>query len=154
MQVGGLVGGGEQAVTITSSYAVVGAITGSDAVGGLVGNGTNAQGGTNVLITSSYWNSTVSGRTARPFGGHQSTVELQTPTEHTGIYASWDGTCPDDADEKIWNFGTARQYPAINCLPITPREQRSFYAVSDGDVMVRLPKVFPFRQSRAGGLSP
>ena len=29
--VGGLVGGGEQAVTITSSYAVVGAVTGSDA---------------------------------------------------------------------------------------------------------------------------
>jgi hypothetical protein len=46
------------------------------------------------------------------------TTALQTPTDYTGIYATWDDFDIDgsgsvtDAD-KIWDFGTSTQYPAL-----------------------------------------
>ena len=115
--VGGLVGSGG-AVKITSSYAAGGAVSGTgDNVGGLVGLGGFA------TITFSYWDSDKSGITEGSVVGEsegKTTSELQAPTSASGIYATWSsgssGTCADGTT-LTWNFGTASEYPALNCTP-------------------------------------
>ena len=145
--VGGLVGYNSNSGTISASYAV-GAATGSgESVGGLVGlnhGGTisgsyatgNADGddyvgglvGQNVggTISASYFDSNVSNRPAAD-SYSKTTSELQSPTDYTGIYVTWDvdvddgltigvddATMPGDATaDDPWHFGTGIQYPAL-----------------------------------------
>ena len=123
--VGGLVGFGDSA-TITSSYAAGGAVIGTgDSVGGLVGNGSDA------TITFSYWDSDKSKQESSQGGIGKTTEELKTPTsDDLGIYSTWSsgssGTCADGTT-LTWNFGTASEYPALNCTPngfLPQRRQR------------------------------
>ena len=105
---GGFIGGLSQnnIARITSSYTAT-RVMGTNPSTGFIG--TNL--GTPTLITS-YWDSDVSG-----IGGGQSrtTVELQSPTSATGIYATWNQFCPNDGTLPVWNFGTDKQYPRIQC---------------------------------------
>ena len=66
--------------------------------GGLVGT----DAGT---VTTSYWDTTTSGRTTSAGGTGQTTTALQTPTGATGMYSTW-GTSQ-------WDFGTGSQYPTL-----------------------------------------
>ena len=146
--VGGLVGDGSFA-SITASYAT-GMVSGLSLVGGLVGEGSFISiiasyaagnvsgdvGGGNIgvgallgdadnsaSITASYWDSNVSGITSGG-GSPQTTAALQSPTGATGIYADWDDACPNDETMDNWDFGTATQYPVLNCTPDGAAAQR------------------------------
>ena len=114
--VGGLVGSMEPTTeggtTVTASYAT-GPVRGRDEVGGLVGSNVLVVDNVDVsgTITASYHDAETSG-VAVPVGdgpagtaAAQTTSELQSPTDATGIYATW------SAD--AWDFGTASQYPAL-----------------------------------------
>ena len=117
-RVGGLLGA-SQGGSITNSYST-GSVTRSKGtaifIGGLIGYGAGA--------TASYWNTTTSGQTTS-FGGAgvvgKTTTELQSPTDYTGIYASWNIDLNDidgDVDAATgadypWNFGTSSQYPTL-----------------------------------------
>ena len=109
--VGGLVGFGFNAI-ITSSYTAVGAVSGTDFVGGLVGFGSSDD------MTYSYWDEETTGIDAGSFGfgSPQTTDELQGPETPIGIYVEWANDVCDDGTS-AWNFGTAFQYPALNCTP-------------------------------------
>ena len=111
--VGGLVGlhnGG----SIAASYAT-GWVTGSGRAGGLVGRN---DGG---ISSDSYWDTATSGQVTSPGGEGKTTVELQTPTGYTGIYASWNLDLDNaDGDSDVstggddpWDFGTSSDSPAL-----------------------------------------
>ena len=84
---------------ITASYAI-GSVTDSSNAGGLVG-----WANSRATFTTSYWDTQTTGRSDSAGGTGKTTRELQTPTGHTGIYAEWNA--------EWWDFGTARQYPAL-----------------------------------------
>ena len=115
--VGGLAGGNNTG-TITASYAT-GAVSGNDCVGGLVGDNTGT-------ITASYWDTETSGLSTSTGGDGKMTSELQSPTSHTGIFATW--------DSDAWDFGTSSQYPALKGLPISVDEQRQSHPAGDSVV--------------------
>ena len=104
--VGGLVGNGD--ADITSSYAAGGDVSGTgNFVGGLVGYGFTS-------ITFSYWDSDKSGQSSSD-GEGKTTQELKAGAD--GIYSTWaSGTCADGTT-LVWDFGTASDYPALNCTP-------------------------------------
>ena len=108
--VGGLVGSGFDA-TITSSYAAGGPVNGMTNVGGLVGFGSSDD------MTFSYWDMNTTGIDAGSFGSPQTTDALQTPITAEGIYLEWANDVCDDGTTSAWDFGTASQYPALNCTP-------------------------------------
>ena len=127
--VGGLVG--SSCGWIEVSYAT-GAVSGTTAVGGLVGSGRFAR------AQSSYWNLETSGvrvgvgeddandngvidgtERLRLGVGGKTTAELQTPTDYTGIYEAWnvelgDPIFDDGELDDPWDFGTTTQYPALS----------------------------------------
>ena len=122
LDAGGLVGGNGQNARISASYAG-GAVTGAGRAGGLAGfnagritnsyargavTGAAPTGGLVALstrpATASYWDTTASGQATSATGTGQATSDLQTPTDASGIYATW-----SDA----WDFGTASQYPVL-----------------------------------------
>ena len=127
--VGGLVG--SSCGYIQVSYAT-GAVSGTAAVGGLVGSGRF------VKAQSSYWdletsevrvgvgeddandNGVIDGAELLRVGvGGKSTAELQTPTDYTGIYEAWNvelGSSPfgDGEPDDPWDFGTTTQYPVLS----------------------------------------
>ena len=127
--VGGLVG--SSCGWIQVSYAT-GAVSGTAAVGGLVGSGRFAK------PRSSYWNLETSGvrvgvgeddannngvidgtERLRLGVGGKTTAELQTPTDYTGIYEAWnvelgDPIFDDGEVDDPWDFGTTAQYPALS----------------------------------------
>ena len=127
--VGGLVG--SSCGWIQVSYAT-GAVSGTAAVGGLVGSGRFAKG------QSSYWdvetsgvrvgvgeddandNGVIDGTERLRLGvGGKTTAELQTPTDYTGIYEAWDvelGSSPfgDGEPDDPWDFGTTAEYPVLS----------------------------------------
>ena len=121
---GGLVG--TTSGTIIASYAA-GAVSGAggtgNAYGGLVGRSTGAA----AVITNSYCDSQTTGpANCVGFLASLSTVTadgyatsaLQQPTGYTAgsIYADWNLDLSDPADgvnDDPWDFGTARQYPAL-----------------------------------------
>ena len=119
--VGGLVGDGFNA-TITSSYAAGGAVSGDNDVGGLVGNGSDA------TITFSYWDSEKSGITVGSVVGEsegKTTQKLKMGADD--IYSTWASDTCADGTTLTWNFGTASEYPALNCTPngfLPQRRQR------------------------------
>ena len=116
--VGGMVGYGEYG-TISSSYAVSRSVRGTSNVGGLVGRNNSP---TNVI--DSYWDSDTSVITTGRYGLPQTTRELQSPTNATGIYANWITTCADGS--RAWDFGTSSQYPSLICTPGKLTTQRLF----------------------------
>ena len=117
--VGGLVG--SSCGVIEASYAT-GAVSGTAAVGGLVGSGQY------VRVRAGYWdletsglrvgvgeddandNGVIDGTELLRLGiGGKTTAELQTPTGYTGIYAAWNVDLDDP-----WDFGTTTQYPVLS----------------------------------------
>ena len=127
--VGGLVG--SSCGYIQASYAT-GAVSGTAAVGGLVGSGRFAK------AQSAYWNLETSGvrvgvgeddandngvidgtERLRLGVGGKTTAELQTPTDYTGIYEAWnvelgDPIFDDGELDDPWDFGTTTQYPVLS----------------------------------------
>ncbi len=106
---------------------------------------------------SSYWDSDTSGRLSGRHGQAKTSAELRSPTGYVGIYANWDnrlrfrtyrgyetvpqtaiwcdrdntgniGTAEQTNDNRVWDFGTSSQYPAIRCTPISPAEWRSWWS--------------------------
>ena len=127
--VGGLVG--SSCGYIQVSYAT-GAVSGTTAVGGLVGSGRL------IRAQSSYWdvetsgvrvgvgeddandNGVIDGTERLRLGvGGKTTAELQTPTDYTAIYEAWNvelGSSPfgDGELDDPWDFGTTAQYPVLS----------------------------------------
>ena len=65
-------------------------------------------------MLDAYWDTTSSGLTNSACASGKTTSELQTPTGYTGIFAAWDFDIDGDgADDEIWDFGTASQYPIL-----------------------------------------
>ena len=99
--VGGLAGYADGSGRITDSYAI-GAVSAPDGsnLGGLTASG-------NAAVTNSYWNSGSTGQvaSASTSGTGRPTRDLQSPTSDTDSYETWQST--------QWDFGTARQYPAV-----------------------------------------
>ena len=123
---GGLVGfAWSNRVNITASYATgrpTCTATGGAtcAVAGLLGAGLS---GSNLVITASYWDSTLFTGSSTRGAGH-ATNNLQSPLMYgtTGIYATWDDHDVDNADgdgnqatgaDAPWDFGTGSQYPIL-----------------------------------------
>ncbi len=155
--VGGLVGrnGGGP---ITASYAL-GSVSGVDYVGGLVGKhplvypednhhrcsscAIHSSG-----ITDSYWNLQAEGQTAThtlhrdtfatsPPGADQTTAELQTPTDYTGIYANWNDLTDGKGSSDLWDFGTSSQYPVLKNVGPGLAEQRAQLPEPSTDPVLR-----------------
>ncbi len=127
---GGLVGRNNNG-TITASYSTgtVGSSSGANKNrGGLVG--TNEGSST---VTTSYWDTTTSGKSSSPAGTAKTTSELQTPTGYTGIYATWNVNVDDvTGNDDPWDFGTANQYPILEYGDYLPAaEQRPALSVSN-----------------------
>ena len=145
--VGGLVGSFDSG-KVAYSYTV----SGSNIVV-LVGAGS----GTGV---ASYWDSNTSGFDTGNHGEAKTSNQLRGPTDYTGIYEDWDDDtdifgdgmsddpfavwCDEDnsgsiemderVDEnRIWDFGTSSQYPAIRCTPLAPAEWRSWWFLDGGN---------------------
>ena len=111
--VGGLAG---DASTISASYST-GRVTGTgENVGGLVGRRND-----NITVIGGYWDSQTSGQATSAAGEGKTTVELQSPTGYTGVYAAWHidiDNADQDFDQStgvddVWDFGTSSQYPAL-----------------------------------------
>ena len=102
-------------------------------VGGLIGLGHPLTD-----ITSSYWDSDTSDISARvaEWGAPRSTSDLRSPTGATDIYTNW----PEGEAACGWDFGTAKEYPALLCLPLSPAEQRALYRIDGTSVIIHLPE--------------
>jgi len=137
---------------LNTKFAYSYVISGGTSARMLAGSGT----GTGV---ASYWDSETSGVSNGNNGEAKTTSELRTPTGYEEIYASWDnGTdifgdgedvplavwCDKDNSgsiedgektdgNRVWDFGTSIQYPAIRCTPITPAEWRSWWSLGSND---------------------
>ena len=104
---------------------------------------------------ASYWDSETSGVTSGNHGEAKTSDELRTPEGYDGIYADWDKDmdifgnedeplavwCDKDNsgnieagektdDNRIWDFGTSSEYPAIRCTPIGPTEWRNWWSLN------------------------
>ena len=120
--IGGLIG--LHAGSVTASYAA-GTTTGSGAA--IVGGFAGAASSTAAAITNGYCDTTVNGTSTPCVAAHAAgatatstgytTTQLQTPTDYTGIYESWN--IPLGAANMLddpWDFGTSGEYPAIKAL--------------------------------------
>ena len=103
-EVGGLIGYSDSSV-VTAAYAI-GPVSGGHTVGGLIGLDNRS------TVDATYWDAGTSGR---PEGdGAQGTAALQAPTGYAGLYANWNVDLDGDgAVDDPWDFGSARQYPAL-----------------------------------------
>ena len=111
---GGLIGY-IHSTNVTTSYSI-GSVEGNLAqIGGLTGR--CPAGSEPTINNTNYWDAETSGL---PFSRGEAqgltTVELQTPTSNTGIYATW--------DPAIWDFGTSTQYPVLLDMPNGIEPQR------------------------------
>ena len=65
-------------------------------------------------VSSSYWDRQTSGIRWRGHGTPRSTAQLQSPTDYTGIYESWNVDLDSDSEmDDPWDFGNAREYPIL-----------------------------------------
>ena len=104
---GGLIGRNSGDLDI--SYGT-GLVSGRSSVGGLVGR--NLGSG---RITASYWDTDTSGRPTGSYGQPQNTSALQTPTDTSGIYQTWNLDLNGDSmNDDPWVFGTSSQYPVLS----------------------------------------
>ena len=105
--VGSLVGLDDQG-TILASYATGQVISDGDVVGGLLGSGPSTD------VTDSYWDTSATGWATSSGGSGQTTNDLRSPTEYSGIYSAWDVDINgDDTGDDPWDFGGADVYPAL-----------------------------------------
>ena len=105
--VGSLVGLDDQG-TISASYATGQVISDGDVVGGLLGSGPSTD------VTDSYWDTSATGLATSGGGTGQTTNDLRSPTEYSGIYSAWDVDINgDDTGDDPWDFGGADVYPAL-----------------------------------------
>ena len=110
---GGLVGSNRNGATIAASYAMgtVRSIPWPHKPAGLTNNGevspiTGLPESNEGKVSGSYWDIGGTGVSATSSGGTgKTTTELQSPTSNTGIYSAWSAS--------QWDFGTAREYPAV-----------------------------------------
>jgi len=124
--VGGLVGRTDRGISY--SYAV-GRVSGSGAVGGLVGDGTGT-------VTDSYWDTVTSGQSQSDGGQGKTTVELQSPTGYSGIYANWNVDLDGDGvEDDPWDFGTPYEYPVLKYGNLKPCQQPREAAISRNGVL-------------------
>ena len=134
---GGLVGR-QQGGSIKASYST-GIVRGADYAGGLVGHfigsvvgsysisnvySTARPTGKNLggligykdsrgTVTDSYWDTGASAQPASFGGDGKTTVELQSPSGYTGIYANWNLDLDGGGGDDPWSFGTTSEYPAL-----------------------------------------
>ncbi len=102
--IGGLIGvRTSSAIDIGNSYASVSA-TKAGVSQGLFGGNRNPQDRLAPTVYTIYLDEDIS-ETNVTLGEGKRTAELQSPTSATGIYTSW--------GSDNWDFGTAKQYPAI-----------------------------------------
>ena len=134
-EVGGLIGhltahqaNGADRIAVKACYAI-GAVSNAAAsgkVGGMVGE----RDGTNITtpFENSYWNTATTGQSGAGNQVHsgaiavgRNTMQLQSPTGYTGIYANWNlnidgdtstGAMTTGADDP-WQFGSSSQYPVL-----------------------------------------
>ena len=90
-------------------------------------------------VTDTYWDSSVASRIGNlyqvSYDGSQSTTNLQGQLGYSGIYANWNNhdVDGDGAIDDVWDFGTARNYPALKYGEFDPALQRTDYdADADG----------------------
>ena len=132
--VGGLVGSSPSAAII-ASYAAGPVSAVNNRMGGLLGT---AQG-SDTVITDSYCDTTVHTTTscvrfqtafATADADGKTTVELQTPTAYTGIYANWNVSVDGDTfPDNPWNFGSTTTYPVLK----TPAQRQAAAGTADYD---------------------
>ena len=116
-RVGGLIGNSSSG-TITASYAT-GSVSGDEHVGGLIGYNYNA------AVSVSYWDTQTTGLSSSDGGIGKTTVELQSPTGYSGIFAAWNMDLDDDgSNDDPWDFGTSTQYPVLKYQNLNPGAQR------------------------------
>jgi len=142
-RVGGLAG------SFSSGFVAYSYVVSGDTMAGmLVGTGNGAK-------AASYWDSGTSGIDNGNHGEAKTGSELQSPEIYTGIYETWDDGADiddmagidditiycdknnsesiesneQDSDNRIWDFGTSSQYPAIRCTPVPPAEWRSWWSL-------------------------
>jgi len=104
--------------------------------------------------TFSYWDSDLGGLIIGDIGKPQTSVELKQPIDYDGLYANWtiddsnitsglEGFwCDEDLsgsieerekrdDNRIWDFGSTDDYPAIRCGLLSVEEQRTWWFVNE-----------------------
>lgn len=112
--IGGLVGY-IHSTNVTTSYST-GPVEGNLAqIGGLTGR--CPAGSEPTINNTNYWDTETSGLLfSRGEAQGLTSAELQTPTNNTGIYATW--------DPAVWDFGTSTQYPVLRDMPNGIEAQR------------------------------
>ncbi len=107
---------------------------------------------------ASYWDSETSGINTGNLGAPKPSDELRMPTDYAGIYEDWDDNidifgdgmideplavwCDEDNSgsiesnertngNRIWDFGTNTEYPAIRCPPLDPDEWRNWWFLNE-----------------------
>ena len=130
--VGGLVGEELFSSFITSSYVQVGSVIGDENVGGLVGAGAP-------IITNSYWNSLAP--LAQEASGESelftlNKANLEDESDPDTVYCDGDGNGIIDEserrnDNRIWDFGSGSDYPAIACAAGGVAAQRDWIRTNE-----------------------
>ncbi len=118
---------------------------------------------------ASYWDSDTSGVNNGSFGEAKTSNELRSPTRYEGIYNDWDSHtnifndgndeplavwCDKDnsgsieADERtpanrVWDFGSSSQYPAIRCTPLAPDDWRDWWSLDGTTGKPKLDQTLP-----------
>ena len=65
-------------------------------------------------VTDSYWDTQTSGHSESADGEGKMTSELHSPADYTAIYENWNVDLDKDGvGDDLWDFGNARQYPAL-----------------------------------------
>ena len=135
---GGLIGEGNGAPEILNSYVANSSFNRTSRVsssnGGLVGFGNT------IVVNASYWDNETTGQIASAGGGLGKTTKMLQNPDFTGDYADWGNFwCHPGTDEirmdtdnsgpgapfiRVWDLGTAQQYPALTCTPGGVARQR------------------------------
>ena len=120
---GGLLGRTSHGGSVITSYST-GAVTTANSAyrGGFIGR----QAFSGVTSTANYWDTDTSSLTAAVGYGNaanitgQTTINLRTPTDYTGIYANWNRNLDGDAttgdasgNDNPWDFVDADNYPIL-----------------------------------------
>jgi hypothetical protein len=105
--VGGLVGSHMGFGSIIASSYSSSSVSGTELVGGLVGDGSPTQ------VTSSFWDTQTSGQTTSVGGTGKTTAEMQTPS--TFLEAGWDFVDETgNGTEDTWWINEGKDYPRLS----------------------------------------
>ena len=123
LNIGGLVGNVDGRSVVSSCYSI-GDVSGGSNIGGLIGYIDDS----GVILASYYDNSSTSRGIGYLISNHEyqsavskTTSELQTPTDYTGIYGTWNididnadnDNDPSTGGEDPWDFLGDKQYPRL-----------------------------------------